>query len=312
MELPLNIPPSQNGKMLAFVYYVIIHTQKNTLHSTPILVQLPFRVFQNIDSKLQTPIYDILAPVFIDNSDMLVTSISSKTKKKELDLVDKSFIEKLTQSLDENEMHKSISKEDSGDTNLKGSLGHIFIGSRQRNPINYQINKGDTVVAILTLPKTNYRLGETITATVDFLVSPVKCFQTTAILESSESISKDFALLDTKQTQVYTKNIHCYHFNISHSTKRINIEVLVPLHYSAEFTTSLSNLKYTLKLEFLVGLRGRYKELDLTRSNENFNIHKHTMPSNLEKLQCEIPIKVLPTDYQSGNTFKEKVISLIE
>ncbi|TPX68846.1 hypothetical protein SpCBS45565_g02868 [Spizellomyces sp. 'palustris'] len=72
--LPANLPPSHRGKAIRFSYKLIVGIQRGGIAHRSQVIQLPFRVFSQVDDNGSRPIYEIANPVVINKDEAVVST----------------------------------------------------------------------------------------------------------------------------------------------------------------------------------------------------------------------------------------------
>ena len=113
------------------------------------------------------------------------------------------------------------------------------------NPATFDICKNNTHVAQFRLFRSVFRLGDVISATVDFARNDINCYQFSVFLESREVIETAAMTRPIPQEtlQRFTRRIHAEHHEFCLHTRRTNIALCIPTNGSPDFSTNLGMLR---------------------------------------------------------------------
>lgn len=133
--------------------------------------------------------------------------------------------------------------------------------SSKRNANRFEIARSGDRVAVITLGRPAYRLGEAISASIDFQDSVVSCYSLHATLESSEVIDPTIALRSRTSVQRVTRRIHSSHSESTIFARRATFNPIIPISATPDFVTSGVSLEWVLRFEFLASRNRRDVEL---------------------------------------------------
>jgi len=189
----------------------------------------------------------------------------------------------------------------------------IVRGNGMNNPKRtankFQIQRGGEKVAVIMLARPAYRLGETVTAVVDFREASVRCYSLHVSLETSEIVDPSIALRSNSSIHRATRRVHSTSFEDTLFTQRAAFNAMIPTNFAPEFVTSGVEYQWQLRFDFLTGTAA-----DETAENEGLleeisNDERATIRAAVQKLSCEsfdvsVPIRVygatLASDDRNG------------
>jgi hypothetical protein len=177
---------------------------------------------------------------------------------------------------------------------LRGGT-HISEGRPAAN--KFQIHRDGTRIANVTLGRCVYRLGETVTSTIDMASAHIPCYAVNISLETSEIIDPLIAVRSEASIQRATRRVHASSSEIAVSAKRIVFGTIIPLNATPEFMTSGMRLEWRLRIEFITRRNANADDsVDglLEEVNED---ERGTIEAAVQELPCQsfdiaIPIRV--------------------
>ena len=179
-------------------------------------------------------------------------------------------------------------------------LNSTAIAASKRSPRRYEIMHSGHRLAVITLARSTWRLGEIIPVIIDFQESDVPCYSLNATLETSESIDQAIALRSKSTILRATRRIHACQFEPTIAAQKILFRPLVPISSTPEFITSGINLEWKLRFEFVTGrfddTKGTTDDLhDLVE--EVARDDRGTVKAALQDLPCEtfdvsVPLRI--------------------
>ena len=199
--------------------------------------------------------------------------------------------------------------------------------SRQNNSM-FEIARNGSSVATVTFARPAYKLGETITAVIDFSNATIPCYhvsilnascsactlltrtpilQINASLEFSETITPSVALRSASSIHRATRKVYIQHSESTLFAKRILFTPTIPSTATPEFTTSEISSAWIIRLEFITtALSSRRQDHSPTPLPDNDELLEQTYADDRgelfeprETLQVEsfdacIPVRVYP------------------
>lgn len=168
---------------------------------------------------------------------------------------------------------------------------------RPRGSINrFEIMRDGVLVAIILLGRPAFRLGESISVTIDFQQSFACCHSLMAVLESFEIIDPAIALRSQASIYRATRRIHASHFELTLFEKRFTFSPIAPLNATPNFQTSSVSLVWSLRFEFMIsqeGVNGIQKGfLDEAVKNEKGSVSKGVQMVPCEKFEIAVPLNI--------------------
>jgi RAB6A-GEF complex partner protein 2 len=123
--------------------------------------------------------------------------------------------------------------------------------SSNRSGNRFEVARNGRRVAVLTLGRSAYRLGETIIAVVDFSNAEIPCYALHATLETSERVDPSIALRSGASIYRVTRRTHGSHSESTLFARRVAFSPTIPVTATPEFITSGVSLDWKLKVEFV-------------------------------------------------------------
>ena len=168
------------------------------------------------------------------------------------------------------------------------------IPSSRRSPVRFQIQRGGHQIATIKLARPTYRLGETVSAVIDFCKSEVSCHSLQVTLETSETVDPVHALRSSSSIGRVTRRVHASWFERTLCTERTIFSSMIPISATPEFITSGVSLSWKIRFEFVTSLPSGVTRL---RMNEGKSDGRGTFFSAVRDVPCEsfdvyVPIRV--------------------
>ncbi|CUS09563.1 unnamed protein product [Tuber aestivum] len=283
--LPEALPPTHRGKAIKVVYNLVIGTQRPGKGvQQPKVVEIPFRVFPHVRANGSMLVHDLMSPIVllrdeattacIDDQTLTPPAIPSPPRKaveQESSLEDfLSYVDSLLAPTDAVSTPDSLGilspsiptsskrfsiMEEPQITSSKDAIEMAILrgpgGSSDGRCSNFEIARSGRKVATLTLSRPAYKLGETITAVVDFSDAKIPCYHITAVLETSETVTPSIALRSTSSIHRATRKLHFQHSQSTLFSKRVVFTPTIPTSATPEFSTSGVSYIWALRLEFV-------------------------------------------------------------
>lgn len=130
----------------------------------------------------------------------------------------------------------------------------------KRSANRFEITRSGDRVAVINIGRPAYRLGEAISASVDFQDSEISCYSLHATLESSEVIDPAIALRSRPSVQRVTRRIHSSHSESTIFARRATFNPIIPISATPDFVTSGISLEWVLRFEFFTSRNRRDAE----------------------------------------------------
>ncbi|KZF19993.1 Rgp1-domain-containing protein [Xylona heveae TC161] len=284
--LPRGLPASHKGKAIKVSYNLVIGTQRaGTLKSKQLVsqVEVPFRVFGAVNGRGEVLGHDLMSPYIILRDlartqsipgNMALTDLetfwnkkTSRPKQKESSLEDfLSYADTLLEAPRRSSSYGLISPTDvvpphrmssgEGGISSKEAIDFAILRSNARTATNQSTNRFEIArngrrVAVLMLARPAYRLGETLTAVIDFKNADLPCYSVHAALESSEKVDPAIALRSGASIQRVTRRVHASQLESTLFARRVSFRPSIPVNASPEFLTSGVSLEWRLRVEFV-------------------------------------------------------------
>lgn len=179
----------------------------------------------------------------------------------------------------------------------------------KRTANKFQIQRSGEKVAVIMLARPAYRLGETITAVVDFREASVSCYSLHVSLETSEVVDPSIALRSNSSIHRATRRVHSTSFEDTLFTQRATFSAMIPTNFAPEFITSGIEYQWQLRFEFLTGTTADDNADNEGLLEEISNDERATIRAAVQRLSCEsfdvsVPVRVygatLASDDRNG------------
>ncbi|KAJ7638342.1 Rgp1-domain-containing protein [Roridomyces roridus] len=288
LPLPSNLPPTFKGRTLRFSYELVVGAcrappgGKGGGGSISRVMKVPIRVYNNVDVARPPKPYDLRWPVARriasprgaqdDNprghvEETRASAVPQQTHKPdEGNMSDLSlYAERLFAST-----AGGLSLGDDGADGKGGGLSGcreaVEVLTRNLKKMSYDITKDGVTVAVLTFPKSAFRLGETVHGAVEvnWREGRGRVLQLTALLEAHESLPSALAAPpSTPATARYLRRVHAeHHARFVLGTLRLGFALDIPSDGSPAFGVTASSdgsnntggLEWRVRLCLLVGV----------------------------------------------------------
>ena len=133
--------------------------------------------------------------------------------------------------------------------------------SSKQSANRFEIKRGGDKIAVIMLPRPAFRLGETLSAAIDFQDADVSCYALHATLETSETIDPTIALRSKASILRVTRRVHASQYESTVSAGRVLFSPTIPLSAAPEFVTTGVNLEWRLRFEFVTVRLGENEDL---------------------------------------------------
>ncbi|KAI5800033.1 Rgp1-domain-containing protein [Geopyxis carbonaria] len=338
-SLPKGLPPSHKGKAIKISYNMVIGTQRSGKGvQQPKVIEVPFRVFPNVDEYGALCNYDLMSPVVLLRDEATTSCIEDqgtranlepkKTKQESssddfLSYVDDLLAQRddpsssslgiLSPSLNHTSFKRHSIYEEQA-TNSKESIEMAILGVTG-SPSNsiFNIARNRMCVATVTLGRPAYKLGESITAVIDFSDSQIPCYHINASLESAEEVEPSFALRSASSIHRATRKIHAQRSESTLFAKRLVFTPTIPSSATPGFSTSGFSTRWVLRLEFITTAisdrlsSGNHKDegifddlLEQTYADDRGELYEPRQGIFMESFDASIPVKVYPNGADPG------------
>jgi len=190
------------------------------------------------------------------------------------------------------------------------------ISAGENSPNRFELARNGLRVAVVILDRPLHRLGETVTAIIDFSEGQLLCSSVRATLESSEKVNTSLAVRSAASISRVTRKIYATHSENTLFAKRVVFSPSIPESATPTFLTSGVNLEWCLKFEFgTTRLDAETDRSALQPQNlleEIVRDERGIIMAALENIDCEtfeviIPITVYGDVVMNGNEDEEVI-----
>ncbi|MCJ1251123.1 hypothetical protein MMC30_008354 [Trapelia coarctata] len=327
--LPRGVPPTHKGRAMKISYQLVIGTQRAQSTAQQHIVkhvEVPFRVLAGVNGNGDILGHDLMHPhILLKNIahsepiDFSSRPRNNPTKVKplvrgdsypdELQLYVESLLDKPRQnsslgllSPTEAPTPRTNQTYFSEDASVKEMIDFAIVrgnamNNSKRNANKFQIQRGGEKVAVIMLARPAYRLGETVTAVVDFQEASLCCYSLHVSLETSEVVDPAIALRSSSSIHRATRRVHTISFEDTLFTQKATFSAMIPTNFAPEFVTSGVECQWQLRFEFLTGTAVDGIAKDEGLLEEISSDDRATIRAAAQKLSCEsfdvsVPIRV--------------------
>jgi len=124
-------------------------------------------------------------------------------------------------------------------------------GVANQSANRFEIARSGRRVAVIMLARPAYRLGETISAVIDFTNSDIPCYSLHVSLETSEKVDPAIALRSNASIYRVTRKVHASFSENALFAQRLSFSPTIPPNATPEFITSGVNLEWKIRVEFI-------------------------------------------------------------
>ncbi|KAJ4525165.1 Golgi membrane exchange factor (Ric1p-Rgp1p) subunit [Exophiala dermatitidis] len=275
--LPRGLPSSHRGKAIKISYNLTIGVQglpgSRDVHTVR-QVNIPVRVFSGVNYDGEIFGHDLMQPHVVLRDMARTKSISSPDNQEEVETPrSKSdaestaeFLQFVDGLLDRNRRRQSSSgtmdaatltnNPDAQNQNRAiQAINRAILFSNQlaggeSSPNRFEITRNGQRVAVIVIDRPLHRLGETVTAVIDFTDGHVPCASLRSTLETCEKVSPSLAVRSAATINRVTRKIYWGCSDNVLFTKRASFTPSIPASATPTFTTSGVNLEWSLRFEF--------------------------------------------------------------
>lgn len=332
-KLPRGLPPSHRGKAIKISYKLIIGTQRpgGAKEQQIKSVEIPFRILGSVNSHGELLGHDLMSPYILLRDNARVQAVETpveSTQKSSNNLTVKTSPTSAESSLDDflsyvdelltkprlnsslgllspteaprSRRQSSVDEPATAKDAIDMAILRSNIATESRQSANrFEIARSGKRVAVIMLARPAYRLGETITAAIDFVDAQIPCYAIHASLETSEKVDNSIALRSEASILRVTRKVYVSHSESALYARRIFFSPTIPISATPEFITSGVTLDWRIRIEFVTprhgGVEGTqgYTNLLEEISGDNRNV----VLAAAEALDCEtfeiaVPIRV--------------------
>ena len=339
--LPRGLPSSHRGKAIKLTYNLTIGVQG--LPGSPDVhtvrqVNIPIRVFPGVSYDGEIYGHDLMQPHVIlrdlartrpisapDPEEEPVAAATTVDEKSDMDFL--RFVDTL---LDRNHRRQSStgtmdvfsSLQDTGNRGKalqaidRAILSGNSLSEGDASPNRFEIARNGLRVAVIVIDRPLHRLGEMVTAVIDFSGGEVSCSSLKGTLETSEKVVPSLAVRSVATINRITRKVYAARSENVLFAERATFATSIPASATPTFVTSAINLDWSLRFEF--------GTLKLTESEDGaviaspdlleevVNDERGTVNVAVENLDCEtfdvvIPITVYGDLMPDGKEGEETV-----
>ncbi|KAF3008618.1 hypothetical protein E8E13_008121 [Curvularia kusanoi] len=283
--LPRGLPPSHKGRSMKVNYHLTIGTQRagSTRDQQVKQVDVPFRVFGSVNGRGDILGHDLMSPYIILRDQARTASIdavagsnmalaakkAAASRKPSQDPFAEflTYIDNLLERPRNNSSmgllsptdtlpgRSSIAEEHHPQT-MKESIDMAILrsnltGAANQSANRFEIARSGRRVAVIMLARPAYRLGETMSAVIDFTDSHIPCYSIHISLETSEKVDPAIALRSNASIYRVTKKAHASFSENALFAQKLAFSPTIPPNATPEFITSGVSLEWKLRIEFI-------------------------------------------------------------
>ncbi|KAF1962969.1 Rgp1-domain-containing protein [Byssothecium circinans] len=281
--LPRGLPPTHKGRSIKASYHLTIGTQRPTSSRDQQVkhVDVPFRVFGSVNSRGEILGHDLMSPYIILRDQARTSSIGSEESTANGSPVRKGalkaksgmpgfndFAEYVNNLLDRPRRNSSMGLLSPTEAvpgrsptfeephSMKEAIDFAILRSNLTSASNQSANRFEIArsgrrVAVIMLGRPAYRLGETMSAVIDFTNSDIPCYSVHVSLETSEKVDPAIALRSNASIYRVTRKVHASFSENALYAQRLAFSPTIPPNATPEFYTSGVNLEWKLRVEFI-------------------------------------------------------------
>jgi hypothetical protein len=173
-------------------------------------------------------------------------------------------------------------------------------GAANQSANRFEIARSGRRVAVIMLARPAYRLGETMSAVIDFTDSHIPCYSIHVSLETSEKVDPAIALRSNASIYRVTKKAHASFSENALFARRLTFAPTIPPNATPEFITSGVSLEWKLRVEFITprlvhedGAGSIWDELlEEISSDDRGTILAAAQRLPAESFEIQVPIRV--------------------
>ena len=321
--LPRGLPSSYRGKAIKISYNVLIGVQgvpgNRDVHKVR-QISVPVRVFSGVDRDGEVLGHDLMQPHVVLRDLARTKSIdpTHEWEKPVLSTTRKSgtsedFLRYVNTLLDRNRRRQSSSgtmdamtgagdAPDSNSTiqaiNRAILLSNQLATTSDSSSNRFEISRGGLQVAVIMIDRSLHRLGETVTAVVDFSDHEVPCASFHATLETTEKVSSSLAIRSAASINRVTRRVYASHADNVLFSQRAVFSPTIPAAATPTFVTSGISLDWSLRFEFGTIQPAETADGGFTFDPDLFEDvvadERGVVSIAIEELECEIFEVVIP------------------
>jgi hypothetical protein len=124
-------------------------------------------------------------------------------------------------------------------------------GAANQSANRFEIARSGRRVAVIMLARPAYRLGETMSAVIDFTNADIPCYSVHVSLETAEKVDPAIALRSNASIYRVTRKVHTSFSDNALFARRLCFAPTIPPNSTPEFITSGVSLEWKLRIEFI-------------------------------------------------------------
>lgn len=124
-------------------------------------------------------------------------------------------------------------------------------GAANQSTNRFEIARSGRRVAVIMLARPAYRLGETVSAVIDFTNADIPCYSMHVSLETSEKVDPAIALRSNASIYRVTRKVHASFSENALFAQRLSFSPTIPSSATPEFITSGVSLEWKIRVEFI-------------------------------------------------------------
>jgi hypothetical protein len=279
--LPKGLPPTHKGRAIKVAYHLTIGTQRpGSAKEQMKHVDIPFRVFGSVNSNGEVLGHDLMSPYIILRDQARTSSVDSGTSTsnspiKKPTIPNKAdnpafaeFLDYVDNLLDRPRQNSTMGLLSPTDTipgrpsvveepqSMKDAIDLAIMRSNMAGLSNQSANRFEIArsgrrVAVIMLARPAYRLGETISAVIDFANADIPCYSIHMSLETAEKVDPAIALRSNASIYRVTRKVHASFSENALFAQRLSFAPTIPPNATPEFITSGISLEWRLRIEFI-------------------------------------------------------------
>ncbi|KAF2872908.1 Rgp1-domain-containing protein [Massariosphaeria phaeospora] len=124
-------------------------------------------------------------------------------------------------------------------------------GAENQSANRFEIARSGQRVAVIMLARPAYRLGETMSAVIDFTNAVIPCYSLHVSLDSAEKVDPAIALRSNASIYRVTRKVHAALSENALFAQRLAFALTIPPSATPEFITSGVSLEWKLRIQFI-------------------------------------------------------------
>lgn len=284
-RLPRGLPPSHRGKAIKILYNLVIGTQRpgGTKEQQIKSIEVPFRILGSVNDHGELLGHDLMSPYIVLRDQARIQNLDSaapnskissrhvkpvKTTESKRSSQD-DFLAYVDDLLTRPRQNSSLGLLSPTETRASRRTSFVTEPSSAKEAIDlailrsnlathsqqsanrFEISRNGRRVAVIMLTRPAYRLGETITAAIQFTGAEIPCYALHASLETSERVDGAIAMRSEASIRRVTRKIHSSHSEATLFASRVVFTPTIPSTATPSFITSGVSLDWKILIEFV-------------------------------------------------------------